>query len=175
MLADVPLSYLYSILRSVFPLLKSRSIPGLSSIASKAKEQPSGAQVRKRQSWVYRQQSKQSTGLHWTTSFCVLLSWCQWHRTSVFLSHGQVIQGFSYCLELRVSLVVKALQCWYDSYKTVVFTNLTISLHLYISSKGLVSAKQLSQTSFTTLAASTSSLQFGLLDTDIAARRLTHS
>lgn len=48
-------------------------------------------------------------------------------------------------------------------------------VHLYISSKGLVSAKQLSQTSFTALAASTSSLQFGLLDTDIVARRLTHS
>ena len=49
------------------------------------------------------------------------------------------------------------------------------SSHRYISSKGLVSRKQLSQTSFTTLAACTSSLQLGLPATDNAALRLTHS
>ena len=59
--------------------------------------------------------------------------------------------------------------------KNYLFKYPTTSFHLYISSKGLVSAKQLSQTSFTTLAASTSSLQFGLADTDSVARRFTHS
>ena len=47
--------------------------------------------------------------------------------------------------------------------------------HRYTSSKGLVSEKQLSQTSFTTLAAWTSSLHSGLLATDKTALRLMHS
>lgn len=67
-------------------------------------------------------------------------------------------------------------QCW-DDVRTQLNSqsNPPPLFYLYISSKGLVSAKQLSQTSFTTLAASTSSLQFGLVDTDSAARRFTHS
>jgi hypothetical protein len=51
----------------------------------------------------------------------------------------------------------------------------TPSLYLYISSNGLVSLKQLSHTSFTTLAAWTSSLHSGLAISDRVARRRTHS
>lgn len=47
--------------------------------------------------------------------------------------------------------------------------------YLYISSNGLVSLKQLSHTSFTILAACTSSLQPGLFMTDNVALLLTHS
>lgn len=47
--------------------------------------------------------------------------------------------------------------------------------YLYISSNGLVSAKQESHTSFTTLTACTSSLQLGLFITDLTARFLTHA
>lgn len=50
---------------------------------------------------------------------------------------------------------------------------LYIEGYLYISSKGLVSAKHESQTSFTTLTACTSSLQLGRAITDRTARALT--
>lgn len=59
---------------------------------------------------------------------------------------------------------------WYD-----IRMLLVASFHRYTSSKGLVSGKQLSQTSLTTLAAWTSSLHSGRPATDIAARLLTHS
>src|SRR5438093_1397247 len=47
--------------------------------------------------------------------------------------------------------------------------------HRYISSKGLVSAKHESHTSFTTLTAVTSSLQFGRFIKESTARFRTHS
>ncbi len=64
MIADVSCSCLSSTQRSAFPLMKSKNIHGLSNIASKAREQPREAQVQRRQSWLYQQQSKQSSGLH---------------------------------------------------------------------------------------------------------------
>lgn len=72
------------------------------------------------------------------------------------------LQCYSPCLPLKVSRESAGLMESMFGYR-------------YTSSKGLVSEKQLSQTSFTTLAAWTSSLHSGLFATEITALRLMHS
>ena len=76
----------------------------------------------------------------------------------------------------RVSKAI-AMRCWVVTLGCFTEGHAEGSAHTYryISSKGLVSAKQLSQTSFTTFAASTSSLQLGRPITESVALLLTHS
>ena len=131
-ITDISFSYLYSTQKSAFPLPKSRSIPGSSSIASKAKERPSEAQVQKRQSWLYQRPSKQSTGLHWMINFRVPFSKCNWRQDFPFTISWRGYLGF--CITLGVEGISdggeRAQQRQYMSYNICLFKKALITFHL---------------------------------------------